>query len=263
MPSMYTENADKWKLLADIDYFTHFVKAWIPFNAWYKTYYPTLKTDRDAINEIKNSSNNIQRRFLSLIGGTSEDSEQFKSNLAHLHHCLQNVVISNSQQRLTFESFIFEFDRAGLVQRFSERGIDYYVELTAPRVEITNVIATIKNTSRSTLFNYRHASYDLSHFRASLSNIRLSQNQKANIESLFNDANPSKPICLLTADINNCINVGQYHFVNNDLIIFKCVIEILYSLRNVLFHGEIIPNKETNRVYEPAYKVLRILIESL
>ena len=45
MPSTYTENADKWKSLADIDYFTHFVKAWIPFNAWYKTYYPTLSTN--------------------------------------------------------------------------------------------------------------------------------------------------------------------------------------------------------------------------
>ncbi|KRJ19290.1 MULTISPECIES: hypothetical protein [Acinetobacter] len=263
MASLYVENSDKWKLLADIDYFTHFVKAWIPFNSWYRTYYPNLKTDREAINEIKTTSNSVQRRFLSLIGGTSEESGQFKSNLAHLHHCLQNTVISNSQQRLTFESFIFEFDRSGLTQHFSERGINYFVQLTATRIDITNVVATVKNASRVTLFNYTHSIYDLSHFRTNLLTSRLSANQKANIENSFNQANPSKPICLLTTDINNCIDIGQYHFINNELIIFKCVIEILYSLRNVLFHGEIIPNKETNKVYEPAYKVLRMLIEPL
>lgn len=263
MASLYVENSDKWKLLADIDYFTHFVKAWIPFNAWYRTYYPNLKTDREAINEIKTTSNSVQRRFLSLIGGTSEESEQFKSNLAHLHHCLQNIVISNSQQRLTFESFVFEFDRSCLVQRFSERNIDYFVQLSAQRVEITNVVATVKNAARSTLLSYTHSTYDLSHFRSNLFASRLSVNQKANIENLFNEANPSKPICLLTTDINNCIHIGQYHFVRDESVIFKCLIEILYSLRNVLFHGEIIPNKETNRVYEPAYKLLRILIEPL
>jgi len=53
MPSLYTENSEKWKSLASIDYFTQFVKAWIPFNAWYKNYYPNLRTDREAINEIK------------------------------------------------------------------------------------------------------------------------------------------------------------------------------------------------------------------
>ncbi|MGD1922252.1 MAG: hypothetical protein ACFCAD_27165 [Pleurocapsa sp.] len=49
MASLYTENSEKWKALASIDYFIHFVKAWIPFNAWYKNYYPDLKTDPKAI----------------------------------------------------------------------------------------------------------------------------------------------------------------------------------------------------------------------
>lgn len=56
MSSLYTENSEKWKSLASIDYFTQFVKAWIPFNAWYKNYYPTIKTDREAINEIQHFS---------------------------------------------------------------------------------------------------------------------------------------------------------------------------------------------------------------
>ena len=38
---------------------------------------------------------------------------------------------------------------------------------------------------------------------------------------------------------------------------------MLYSLRNALFHGQIIPNKDTNLVYEPAYKILKMLIDGL
>lgn len=110
MPSTYTENADKWKSLADIDYFTHFVKAWIPFNAWYKTYFPDLKTDREAINEIKSNTNAAKNRFLSLLNGVNEESEQFRSNLAHLHYCLNNTVIENNQQRIYFERFVIEID---------------------------------------------------------------------------------------------------------------------------------------------------------
>lgn len=33
MPNYYVENAEKWKALSNIDYFTHFVEAWITSNA--------------------------------------------------------------------------------------------------------------------------------------------------------------------------------------------------------------------------------------
>ena len=35
------------------------------------------------------------------------------------------------------------------------------------------------------------------------------------------------------------------------------------NLRNVLFHGEIVPDNETNKVYEPAYHILYTLIQAL
>ena len=65
--SLYTENSEKWKNLASIDYFTHFIKAWIPFNAWYKNFYPDLTTDRKAIDEIKSTSNKFRNKLVSLL----------------------------------------------------------------------------------------------------------------------------------------------------------------------------------------------------
>lgn len=53
MANHYIAHKDEWKMLADIDYFGMFVKAYIPFNAWMNVSYPALHTDREKINEIK------------------------------------------------------------------------------------------------------------------------------------------------------------------------------------------------------------------
>lgn len=263
MPSTYTENADKWKSLADIDYFTHFVKAWIPFNAWYKTYYPALRTDREAINEIKTNTNAARNRFLSLLNGGNDESQQFRSSLAHLHYCLNNTVVENNEQRIYFERFVIEMDRTCITQNESYNGISYFVQLTLSGVNITRTVATVVNSTRRNLLNYNHTDYDLQHLRADRDFIRLSRIQRQFLEQKFNDANPFKPTNLLSTDPNECIRVGQYNLINDPMTIFKGVLEILYNLRNVLFHGQIIPNKDTNTVYEPAYKVLKMIVEGL
>jgi len=259
--SLYTENEEKWKTLIDIDYFTHFVKAWVTFNAWYKNNFPNVNTDREAINEIKNCSNRIKSRFNSLISGTSEESEIFKNNLGQLHYFLLNNEIKNNNIRIWFENFIIEIDRNSLEQRNKIRGINYYVKVTLRSNEISNVIATVKNSSNVTICNYQHNSYDLDHFCSSNEYNKLSQAQQNNIVALFKEANPKKPICFLTTDEENNIKIGQYKFINNQELIFKGLIEILYSLRNALFHGQIIPDRNINKVYEPAYKILKMLLD--
>ena len=258
--SLYTENEEKWKNLIEIDYFTHFVKAWVAFNAWYKNHFPGANTDREAINEIKSGDNKVKRKFNSLIGGTNEESEIFKNTLGQLHYFLLNNEIKNNNTRIWFESFVVELDRSCLEQRNEKRGIKYYVKVTLTRNEITNVLATVKNSSNDTICNYRHNVYNLEHFCSSIEYRRLSSNQQSNIKALFQEANPKKPTNFLTTDENH-IKIGQYKFINDPELIFKGLIEILYSLRNVLFHGQIIPDKNTNQVYEPAYKILKILLD--
>ena len=57
--------------------------------------------------------------------------------------------------------------------------------------------------------------------------------------------------------------MGQIKFVKDSENVAKGLIEVLYNLRNSLFHGELIPNKEANKIYGAAYKILRELIEAL
>ena len=51
---------------SEIEYITPFLKLWMSFNNWYKTDLPSLKTDRDAINEYKNQGQ-IKTEFLRLL----------------------------------------------------------------------------------------------------------------------------------------------------------------------------------------------------
>lgn len=56
MPSTYTENADKWKSLADIDYFTHFYKSLDSFQCVVQNLLPNIKQ------RPRNADLSIQRR---------------------------------------------------------------------------------------------------------------------------------------------------------------------------------------------------------
>lgn len=57
--------------------------------------------------------------------------------------------------------------------------------------------------------------------------------------------------------------MGNLHFINDTDQICQGIIEILYKLRNVLFHGETVPDSAINKVYEPAYHILHTLIQAL
>ncbi len=259
--SLYTENEEKWMQLIEIDYFTHFAKAWIAFNAWYKNHFPSINSDREAINKIKSENNRIKGRFNSLLTGNNEESEIFRSYLGQLHYFLLNNEINNNEQRIWFENFIIELDRNCLEQRKEERGINYFVRISLSRYEILHVLATVKNSKKENLCNYSHNGYDLEHFKKSNDYQKLSNAQQRNIETLFKEANPKKPISFLTTNERNSIKIGNYKFIDNQELLFKGLIEILYSLRNVLFHGQIIPDKNTNQVYEQAYKILKMLLK--
>ena len=62
---------------------------------------------------------------------------------------------------------------------------------------------------------------------------------------------------------------GVYKFVrvaentNPGFFITASLIEVLYQLRNLLFHGQISPSPETQPLYQNAYLIMRMLIQKL
>lgn len=51
MPNIFIENREAWLRMSDIDYVGQFVKAWLAFNAWYRSAYSETQ-DRKIINRI-------------------------------------------------------------------------------------------------------------------------------------------------------------------------------------------------------------------
>lgn len=264
MPNTPRENIEKWDKLAEIYYYSYFITTWISFNAWYNFSFPLITGDRAVINHIKNHPSGTKARFLSLLRGTNQESIHFRENIAQLHYTLQNHNISTDEQRIWFESFVVELDRTNLVLNQNYNGIRYHVTVTINNGEITQVVATVKNAANANLMVYTHTALDITHLRVFQQYIALSQVQKNTIEGYINFANPKKPVCLLTNDAPpDCIEIGQFRLINDENLIFKAVIEMLYGLRNKLFHGDLTPSPEANKVYEAAYRILKQIVEGI
>lgn len=144
--SLYTENSEKWKSLASVDYLTQFVKAWIAFNAWYKNYYPSLKSDRATINEIKAHPNNFRNKLISLLDNQDSDSMAFRSRVAELHMALERKRLFNKGNRITFENVVIE-DNLMTQSNFSWMRMTYKVERRIagrPPEEIQILVVPVK-----------------------------------------------------------------------------------------------------------------------
>lgn len=270
-----TENIRRWIEQSEIDYISQYIKAWIPFNAWYNAEYDDLNSDRQKINEIKSKSNVIRNKFNSLMELTGHESQEFMSYLASLHNELQSVQIDSKDGRIWFNDIVKEKNPNNQINETKNR-INYYIKREdKDRIgEIRKVKCHLTNSVRATVWSYEHTSYDLEHLQSNTDYQELSIRQKENIRLLFEQINP-----VLIHDViqySTCDEPKNYYYCDSinfvrdttnsyhpSHIMCKCLIETLYKLRNVLFHGELTPNAQSQKVYKNAYFCLKYLLEAL
>jgi hypothetical protein len=102
VPQDYTENARRWAEKVEIDYFTQFIKAWIPFNAWFQNAFEEDR-ERQIINALKSGANNpLRGRIVRLLQQEDEEANEFKGHLSRLHYHLERHELCNRGERLTF-----------------------------------------------------------------------------------------------------------------------------------------------------------------
>lgn len=263
MPSPYTENSEKWKTLASIDYLTQFVKAWICFNAWYKNYYPDLKNDRETIDEIKTNNNNFRRKLITLLNTEDNAGFTFRSYIAELHLELERKYLFNKGERITFENVVIEKNPKEQ-NDFARNGCRYQAFRNISGRNKKEVDIFVLRKDGSYKFSYtQYSGFNMVDLISHPDFKKMSQPQQSNLKACYEEINPSKPITLLSSDDQDCIDMGNLYFINDPEKLCKGIIEVLYKLRNVLFHGEVIPDSETNQVYKPAYQILYTLIQFL
>jgi hypothetical protein len=267
MPNQFVGHVDRWLLLSEseVDYPLLFVRAWIPFNAWYCTNYQTTR-DRVCIDKIKTDANLFRAKLVALLMGDYDEAIIFKEHLENLHNLLERHPIPDSDpnNRLTFKNVYFRRNPIHSTHPpISNNKYQYKAEVITETGAVKVIILNTRQSPPSTIYTYNHSKYDSSHFKDDLTeNVKNKTHQKILIEC-FDKINPKIKENIISKGKKSLIKGKKIHFVDNANDVSQAIIEVLYELRCKLFHGEIQPSKDNFSVYEPCYQMLRILLKSL
>lgn len=267
MPNNFVDHKDRWLLISrgDFDYSLLFIKAWLPFNAWYCNTYPDKNNkDRPILEEIKTDNNLFRTRLVSLLEGEDDESYFFRKNLVLLHNLLERCKVPDLQKQISFRKINFRINPNNIFLK-NFRGFTFKIELITPvppnnyRIKIDIIDSGNRN-----VFLYHHTKYDKIHLKNDSNFKSLSTKNQDIILKGFDYINPVyKEDLVVQKKSESYKKIHEVLFINDTNILSQAIIEILYSLRCILFHGEIQPSKDNLKIYEPSYYMLNLLLKSL
>ena len=264
MPNTFVDNRDRWLLLSEVDYLGQFVKAWLAFNAWYRSAY-TETQDRKIINEFKWQSNPVMNHLRPCLEnpGTAE-SEQFRNEIGLLHDRLQNYELQvgkgGARTRISLDA-VYLRDNPPVLRNQNCQGYSFAVERTAGgqmRIEA-------KNRSSMVVLSHSQPRYDLADLEAQPGfTSNLSTNLQGFLRSIY-ISEEMKPqlIANLTLGSDPPIQCGSYRYQCGTASLFAGIVESVYLMRCSLFHGELVPTKDAHGCYEPAYRLVRRFLDCI
>lgn len=254
----------EWLEKADVDYFSAFVKAYIPFNAWLNDHYSGLNSDREKINAVKTTQNTFHDKLESLLQLKDSEGETFRGQLGELHDALERSALVNNGEKITFTDVSFGRNPIPKVDQ-TIRGVAYHAHYDDSRKETILSIHSRVGKTISIMSFPEYPSED--EVCANAGFAKLSQSQKDVLLGMYRQANPFRRGSLLQEGKimkgKDVIKFGSYTMIKDVGQLSAGVIEVLYTMRNALFHGIINPTHDANRAYGAAYHVLRTLIASL
>lgn len=287
-------NVAAWKALADlqIDYFSQFVKAWIPFNAWFSTTYPNENTDREILSRIKKEVNPFRDKIIFYLSRTDAESLDFLNQIGKLHLELENNPTPSIDRKLSFTNVVIDkntlpsFDNWVRGRSYNYKVAITYSHTAAPGSQKVNVqVIDVMSTTNQGKMNLNQNDWDLDELKAhaqyrltNITSAKIRLEIQNEIINCYHQVNPLKPTNLVLLPVrkgklnskfvapsnSKTIDADKnLYFINEPEKIAKGLIEILYNLRNVLFHGEINPSPEVQKIYKEAYYILYPLIKVL
>ncbi len=260
-----------WKEKAELDYIGPFIKAWAAFNAWYRHETQT-RSDRLGLNYVRDRANPVRATIVPLLRHVqndengrripdAEDAQEFKLLISELHSRLEAYRIE-----------VFEDDRLNHISFRSvclNRGVNLPQTRTYNRHVYTVTKANrqwsaeVRREGGNVRFMFAHDNYDLDGLMVQHDYVNsLSPVQQDQLRNLYQQCNP-RPLSDLTAGTHRPIQAGDIAFHCEDTELFCGLIEIIYSMRNALLHGELQPEEQAFRAYEPAYRIVMKFLDSI
>ena len=216
---------------------------------------------------VKGQPNPVRRGVLALLRNENETAEAQSLKLA----------ISDVQIRL--DGIHFEVMRKGVNEQISMRrvciaprhfsrerlvrsGHEYKAEkITGGDIQIT--VTSIRNTT----VKFQHiqsqhdpnAVYGLPAFAADLSGA-----QQTTLRQFYDGCNPRPMRDLLRGGLGaNRLQIGAMEFQCTPEELLSGLVETIYAMRNALLHGEVDPDPRVLACYEPAYRIVMILLRCI
>lgn len=259
MPRVTSDNISEWRKLSDIDYFSQFIKAWLTINAWLTHRYPSIKMDREKINQLKNNSQ-IKDKIIHLLDGAGDvEKKNFRIHVSTLHKELEaNRIKDDKEEIITFFS-VFTQENSETSSTQSYNGFTAKVEkrnISGGGFEIENKIT---NRAGNEIFTKTQNRFDISEIeQETISN----DNAKRLLLKVYENINPFKKESVISEERSGYDMEGIY-FIENKEKVAKALVEVIYLLRCSLFHASVVPTSEINKVYEQAFFILKFLIKDL
>jgi len=254
---------NNWISKAEPDFYTMFIKTWIPFNAWYFAEYNTT-SDGEGLRQVKGTSNKIKNRIVSLLRNNDTISLKFRCEIACLHHELVQRTVLNYNRRVSFECIKLD-EYFPELKTHHEEGIIY--KIIPHKSDGFKVIVIARDGTRT----YMDKTFNPHSMRALLLENQYialpNENMRLIVRRLFDEVNPEKPFNLVFSEsrqgallMSQEMNVW---FKDDVDLIAKALIQILYELRCLLFHGLLDPSAVNQPIYEYAFNILNTLIKEL
>jgi hypothetical protein len=255
---------NSWVDNSEPDYYTMFIKGWIPFNAWYFSEYNT-KTDRIALEHIKSTRNKIRNRIEALLSNEDYDSKTFRYHLGQLHLQLESRRIMNYEEVISFKTIKLDnVPEDTITDTDKNRNIYKAIpnKATGYKIIVTN------ETGTRTFIDRTYNPYNIDNLKIDSQFILTSKAMQKKILECFEKINPKRPFNLVStskvkADYIVLDNESRTYFIKDTELIAKSLVGVLYTLRCLLFHGELDPTKINLKIYEHAYFLLKPIIIEL
>lgn len=261
------DNLRLWRDSAQVNWFSQFIKAWIPFNAWMTDTYGDLG-DRNLLDRVKGGSNVVYNRIVPILTwkqaqargmeGSWQDSsqaaEEFRLRVEELHRLLQSCVVEGRKGRVSFETVDIGPNSHKIESRI-KRNRKYRVRRDYPNSgEVTLELSASKTKIG---FEFTQSQHDRRNLEDEPTFQALSPEQRTTFLAMHETVAPRKILSVLASPgSNESLNFGDTSFIQDSPKIFSALVDVIYCLRNTLFHGSISPNDQHNEIYEPAYHIV-------
>ncbi len=260
-------NIDHWLKQSEPDYYMFFLKAWIPFNAWYVAELPHLeKKDTKIIKELQDNVNSKPRIIIEnyLTTSNNVDANKFKSHLAELHYWLHFKNLKHNGLKLSFSNLSLTENP----KKF-EKDTDIAGNIYKSEVKTGFYEALIVDKGNRTIMIFKQPKYSIEDLKRNNDFIKIKDKKiQTKILKCYEAIDPNKSLSLISnskvkSEYITLNSENKINFINDPSTIAKGCIKVLYALRCMLFHGEIEPTNSNKPIYENAFYLLRLIIKDI